>query len=78
MWSIYSKCSVLGEPSPAWIRKKLVTEMDCAFAVCVTECDSGTDAELAEWLSNVGVDSDVADKVCLVQFVFDNCVCRVQ
>jgi len=36
----------------------------------VSECDSGTDADLAEWLSSIGVDSDVADKVRPVWFEF--------
>ena len=36
----------------------------------VLECDSGTDADLAEWLSSIGVDSDVADKVRPVWFEF--------
>jgi len=37
---------------------------------CVAGCDEDSDSDLTEWLSSIGVDSDVADIVRFVQFEF--------
>ena len=42
----------------------MYSEKNTLYTVVYTECDSGTDADLAEWLDSIGVDSDVAEKVC--------------
>jgi len=41
------------------------TQGNEGLCVDVAECDAGTDADLTEWLSSIGIDSDVADKVRL-------------